>query len=39
MASLTQIRSVFIQQLDSFVEEISTLYPEEKEIMLFAEKI
>jgi hypothetical protein len=38
MASLTQIRSVFIQQLDSFVEEISTLYPEEKEIMLFAEK-
>lgn len=38
MASLSQIRSVFIQQLDSFVEEISTLYPEEKEIMLFAEK-
>ncbi len=38
MASLTQIRSVFIQQLDSFVEEISTLYPQEKEIMLFAEK-
>ncbi len=38
MASLTQIRTVFIQQLDSFVEEISTLYPEEKEIMLFAEK-
>ncbi len=38
MASLLQIRTVFIQQLDSFVEEISTLYPEEREIMLFAEK-
>lgn len=38
MTSLTQIRSVFIQQLDSFVDEISTLYPNEKEIMLFAEK-
>jgi hypothetical protein len=38
MASLLQIRTVFIQQLDSFVEEISTLYPDEKEIMLFAEK-
>ncbi len=38
MASLSQIRTVFIQQLDSFVEEISTLYPDEKEIMLFAEK-
>lgn len=38
MASLMQIRTVFIQQLDSFVEEIATLYPEEKEIMLFAEK-
>jgi len=38
MASLLQIRTVFIQQLDSFVEEISTLYPDEREIMLFAEK-
>ncbi len=38
MTSLVQIRTVFIQQLDSFVEEISGLYPDEKEIMLFAEK-
>ncbi len=38
MASLVQIRTVFIQQLDSFVEEMSGLYPDEKEIMLFAEK-
>lgn len=38
MSSLSQIRNVFIQQLDSFVEEISTLYPKEREIILFAEK-
>jgi hypothetical protein len=38
MSSLAQIKSVFIQQLDSFVEEFSALYPEETEILLFAEK-
>jgi len=37
-ASLTQIRTLFIQQLDNFVDEISTLYPDEREILLFAEK-
>ena len=38
MSTLSQIRTVFIQQLDSFVEEISSLYPDEREILLFAEK-